>query len=143
MGKTSNTLVIIALVAVVAYFVYTKGLSLANLQFIPRGITIAGNGFQVVLGVQNTSNTTLQYNSFAGSLIVNGSAVGNVSDFTAQPIAANAETDLTINISANVLGIASQIMQQLQSGGTGIQSASLSGTANISGVQYPVNVQLA
>ncbi len=110
---------------------------------IGQGKPFGVNGFQVVLGVQNTSNTTLQYNSFAGSLIVNGSAVGNVSDFTAQPIAANAETDLTINISANVLGIASQIMQQLQSGGTGIQSASLNGTANISGVQYPVNVQLA
>jgi hypothetical protein len=138
----SNTIVILALVAVFGYWAYTRYGTISNLQFLPRGITVSGGSFQVVLGVQNTSNTALQYNSFAGSLSVNGATVANVSDFTAQPIAANAETDLTFNIAANILGLASTLLSQINSGVQGIQSAVLTGTANIGGTQYPINVTL-
>lgn len=139
----SNTIIVLVLAVVVGYWAYTRYGTVSNLQFLPRGISLSGGSFQVVLGVQNTSSVPLQYNSFAGSLIVNGSNVANVSDFTAQPIAANAESDLTFNITANILGLASQLLSQINSGATGIQSATLQGTANIGGQQYPINVTLA
>ena len=138
----SNQLLILVAAAVAGYYLYTRYGAVTNLQFLPRGISANGAGFEVVLGVQNTSNVQLQYNSFAGSLIVNGSNVANVSDFSAQPIAANAETDLQINVAPNIIGIASQVLSQVSSGEVGIQSATLQGTANIGGQQYPVNVQL-
>jgi Late embryogenesis abundant protein len=138
----SNTILILVLVAVVGYWAYTKYGAVSNLLFVPRGINASGGGFQVTLGIQNTSNTSLQYNSFAGSLIVNGSNIGNVTDFTQQTIIANGETDLVINVTANLLGLASQILQQVNSGNVGIQSAVLTGNANIGGTQYPVNVTL-
>jgi Late embryogenesis abundant protein len=138
----NNTILILVLVAVVGYWAYTKYGAVSNLLFVPRGINASGGGFQVTLGIQNTSNTSLQYNSFAGSLIVNGSNIGNVTDFTQQTIIANGETDLVINVTANLLGLASQILQQVNSGNVGIQSAVLTGNANIGGTQYPVNVTL-
>lgn len=138
----SNTIIILVLVAVVGYWAYTRYGTLSNIVFVPRGINASGGGFQVTLGLQNTSNTALQYNSFAGSLIVNGSSIANVTDFTAQPIIANGETDLEINVTANLLGLASQVLQQVNSGNVGIQSAVLTGNANIGGTQYPVNVTL-
>jgi hypothetical protein len=138
----NKTILLLVAAAVVGYWAYTKYGAVVNLQFLPRGITVNNQGFEVVLGVQNTSNTSLQYNSFAGSLIVNGSNVANVSDFTAQPILANAETALRFNVTANLLGLASQILSQINSGVVGVQSAILQGTANIGGSQYPVNVQL-
>jgi Late embryogenesis abundant protein len=138
----NNTILILVLVAVVGYWAYTKYGAVSNLLFVPRGINASGGGFQVTLGIQNTSNTSLQYNSFAGSLIVNGSNIGNVTDFTQQTIIANGETDLVINVTANLLGLASQVLQQVNSGNVGIQSAVLTGNANIGGTQYPVNVTL-
>lgn len=138
----SNTIIALVLAVVIGYWAYTRYGAVSNLQFLPRGITVSGGSFQVVIGVQNTSSVALQYNSFAGTLSVNGSTVANVSDFTAQPIAANAETDLTFNIAANILGLASTLLSQINSGGTSISSAILTGTANIGGTQYPVNVAL-
>jgi hypothetical protein len=140
--KLNNTILLVAL-AIAGYWAYTKYGTISNLQFIPRGISVSGGGFQIVLGVINTSSYPLQYNSFAGSLIVNGSNVGLVSDFNPQPIIANGETDLTFNVQANLLGLASSILSQINSGVTGIQTANINGTANIGGVQYPVNVDLA
>lgn len=137
-----NTVILLVLAAAVGYWAYTKYGAVTNLQFVPRGITASGTGFQVALGVQNTSNVGVQYNSFAGSLIVNGSNVANVTDFQPVAIAPNAETDLQINITANLLGLASQALSQIQNGFTGIQSAVLQGTANVGGSQYPVNVAL-
>lgn len=138
----SNTILILALVAVVGYWAYTRYGAASNLLFVPRGINVSGGGFQVTLGVQNTSNVTLQYNSFAGTLTVNGQNVGNITDFTAQPIIANGESDLVFNITANLLGLASQVLSQVNSGAVGIQSAVITGNANIGGTQYPVNVTL-
>jgi hypothetical protein len=138
----SKNLLLLAGAGLFAYWAYTKYRSVINLQFIPRGIQAGGTGFQVQLGVQNTSNQTIQYNSFAGTLSVNGQNVANVSDFNARPIQANAETDLAFDVSPNLIGLASQVFQQVQSGYTGIQSAVLTGTANVNGVQYPVNAQL-
>jgi hypothetical protein len=139
-----NTLIALVAVAVVGWWAYTRYGTVTNLQFVPRGIGFAGSGFNVTLGVQNTSNYPLQYNSFAGVLSVNGSPVANVQDFNARSIAANAETPLNINVTPNLLGLASQLIDQLRSGFTnGIQSAVLTGSANIGGTQYPVNVTLA
>jgi LEA14-like dessication related protein len=124
------------------YWAYKKYATLVNLQFVPRGINLTGNGFTVALGVQNTASDTLQYNSFAGTLYVNGSAVGNVSDFNSKLIAANAETGIAFNVSLNLFNLGSQLLTQLTGGNAGIQSARLTGVANISGGQYNVDVTL-
>lgn len=137
-----NTVILLVLAAAVGYYAYTRYGAVTNLQFVPRGISVNGMGFDVVLGVQNTSNVPVQYNSFAGALVVNGATVGNVTDFTAMPIVANGETDLTFRVTGNLLGLASQVLSQIKDGFTGIQSAVISGTANVGGNQYPVNVQL-
>jgi LEA14-like dessication related protein len=140
---SNKNLLLIAAAGLFAYWAYSKYRTVINLQFLPRGISTGPAGFAVQLGVQNTSNQTLQYNSFAGTLSVNGQNVANVSDFQAVPIQANAETELTINITPNIVGLISQIFSQIQSGVTGITSAVLQGTANVGGQQYNVNVQLA
>lgn len=139
----SNSVLLLLGIGVVAFFLWKKYATFANLQFIPRGISLHGGGFQVVMGVQNTSSMPVQYNSFAGSLNVNGSNVGFVSDFQPGIIQPNAETDITLTITPNVLGIASQVMTQLQGGDVGITSATLTGSANVGGTQYPVNMTLA
>jgi hypothetical protein len=138
-----NTILLLVVAAVVGYWAYTRYGTVTNLQFVPRGIGLGGAGFDVTLGVQNTSSYPLQYNSFAGTLSINGSVVANVQDFTAAQIAPNAETPLRINVSPNLVGLASQVLSQVQNGYQGIQSAVLNGVANIGGQQYPVNVVLA
>jgi hypothetical protein len=138
-----NTVIALVILAIVGYWAYTRYGTVTNLQFVPRGINLNGGGFNVTLGVQNTSSYPLQYNSFAGTLSVNGSVVANVQDFNAQQIAANAETPLQFNVTPSLVGLASQILSQSQNGFTGIQSAVLNGVANIGGNQMPVNITLA
>jgi hypothetical protein len=65
-----------------------------------------------------------------------------VSDFTARTILPNSETDLTFNIVPNVLGIATDLINQINNGASGITSATLNGVANLGGQQYQVNVVL-
>ena len=137
-----TTIALLVAAGLLGFWAYKKFATLINLQFVPRGIDTTGTGFMVILGVQNTASDTLQYNSFSGTLYINGSAVGNVSDFNSKLIAANAETQLPFTISVNLLGLGSQLINQITQGPTGIQSASIKGVANISGGQYPVNVSL-
>jgi LEA14-like dessication related protein len=137
-----GAIALLAGLGLLGFWAYKKYITVVNLLFVPRGFDLAQNGFTVALGVQNTSNQSLQYNSFAGTLYINGSQVANVSDFSSKMIAANAETPLSFVISPNILGLAQQVISQLQTGTAGVQSASLTGVANVSGQQYPVNVNL-
>ena len=142
MAIKSSDLLLYGAIGLALYFLFEKGAALANLTFLPNGISFNGSAFQVSVLVQNTSSSSIQYNSFAGSLLVNGSPVGNVSDFTAGVILPNQQTQLTFNVVPNLAGAAGQLISQMSSGGFTINSASLQGTANVSGQQVPITVTL-
>lgn len=142
MGKNNNSLtpLLIAGGAFAAWYFWTRAQALGSLQFVPVGLGVQGAAVSLQLEVDNPTSNSLQLNGFAGSLIINGSNVGNVTDFQPVMVAPGA-TRLNLLITPNVFGIAAGVINQLDGNeGSGNFAASLQGTANINGIPLPVNL---
>jgi LEA14-like dessication related protein len=123
---------------IVGLWLYSKAHTGTSLQFVPLGASWSGGALQVDIGVQNPTNDTLQLNSLAGSVFVNGTIIGNVSDFTPRLITANQQTAIQLTYTPNLLGTAAAILNQVNNGG-GIQIA-INGAANVNGISLPINL---
>jgi hypothetical protein len=136
----STTPLLIGAAGFLAWYFWTRANALKSLLFVPRGLGVQGGGISLLLGVQNITSAALQLNGFAGSLNINGSPVGNVTDFQPQLIAPG-ETQINLLIIPNVFGIAAGVLNEINGNeGSGNIQASLSGTANINGIPLPVNI---
>ena len=142
MGKTkSNNLLLIGAAAIAAWYFFTRSNALNSLIFTPVGLGVQGSGISLAVNVANPTNTALTLSSLAGSLNIQGSAVGNVTDFTPQVIQPNSQTQINLLITPNVFGLAAGVINQIDGNeGSGNIQASLSGTANVNGVPIPVNL---
>lgn len=131
-----NGLLLIA--GVVALWAFSKAHTGANLQFLPLGASWDGGALQVQIGVQNPTNDSLQFQSLAGTVYINGTAAGTISDFTPAIIAPNAQTPVTLTYNPSIFGVASVVINQLNNGG-GV-TIGLKGSANVNGISLPVNL---
>lgn len=139
--NSSLTPLLIAAAAFGAWWFWSRANALSSLIFIPKGVGVQGGGLNLILGVQNPTGAAIQLNSLAGSIQVNGSNLGNVSDFSPVVIAPNSETDIPLYLTANVFGIAGSLLGQLDGNeGAGNFNANLVGTANINNIPVPVNL---
>lgn len=121
-----------------AYLLYSKANTASSLQFLPLGANWNGGTLQIQVGVQNPTNGTLTLSSLAATAYVNGTPTGNVSDFTPAIIAPNAQTPIQLNFNPNVIGIAQDLLSELNT--QSAMNISLKGTANVNGVSLPVNI---
>jgi hypothetical protein len=142
MARSSNTTpLFIAAAAFAAWWLFSRANALNSLIFIPKGIGVQSGGLNLILGVQNPTGSAIQLNSLAGSINVNGSPIGNVSNFSPQIIAPNQETDVPLYLSANLFGIAGSVINQLDGNeGSGNFRANLTGTANVNNIPVPVSI---
>lgn len=142
MGKSNNlTPVLLVGAGVAAWYFWTRANALNSLIFVPRGIGVQGGGVSLIIGVQNPTNSALMLNGLAGSLNIQGSAVGNVTDFQPQLIAPNQETPVNLLITPNIFGIAAGVINQIDGNeATGNFQATLTGTANINSIPLPLNI---
>jgi LEA14-like dessication related protein len=139
--KSSNNLLLIGAAAIAAWYFFTRSNALNSLIFTPVGLGVQGSGISLAVNVANPTNTALSLSSIAGSLNIQGSAVGNVTDFTPQVIQPNSQTTINLLITPNVFGLAAGVINQIDGNeGSGSIQASLSGTANVNGVPIPVNL---
>lgn len=131
---------LIGAAAFAAWYFWTRANTLKSLIFNPVGLGVQGAGISLQLEVENPTSNSLQFNGFAGSLTVNGSNVGNVTDF--QPVLlAPGSTRINLFVSPNVFGIASGVIGILDGNeGSGNFQSSLNGTANVNGIPLPVNI---
>jgi len=131
-----NGLLLIA--GAVALWVYSKAHTGANLQFLPLGANWDGGSLHIQIGVQNPTNDSLQFQSLAGTVYINGTAAGTISDFTPAIIAPNSQTPITLSYTPSIFGVAAAVINQLNNGG-GV-TIGLKGSANVNGISIPVNV---
>lgn len=127
---------LIGLAAVAAYYVYKTYILGAGLTFVPLGVDI-GTG-KVNIGVQNPTNTPLTLLSFVGTLYNGNTNIANVSNFQGLTVAANSQTNLQFTVTPNLLGLASNIIDQ-SNNGVNI-AIRLQGVANVGGTSIPVNI---
>lgn len=140
MEKNNNTLLLVG-GGVAAWYLLSRYSTIKNLLFVPRGIAVVGGAISVILGVQNPTSNSLAFQALSGSLVVNGNNVGNVASFQPLIILPNAETQIQLLITPNLLGIGSGILNLIEGNpGSSSFSASLQATANINNTAVPVNV---
>lgn len=140
--KSNSTTLLIVGGGFAAWYLLTRIGTIGGLKFIPRGLAVVGGAVSLLLGVQNPSSTGLYIESFIGSLMLNGNAIGDVSNFQQTYIAPNAETPVSVLVSPNFFGIAQGAINELsgnEGGGTGM-SATLTGQVNINNSSLPISV---
>jgi LEA14-like dessication related protein len=108
-----------------------------SINFTFKSIGISGGlispAINIKLGLQNPSSQSAQLISIAGSIFINEKYLGNFSNFNAQNIAANSESDVTITVKPNLLGTTGIIRDFIKNRGKGQINVKLEGTANIDG----------
>ena len=142
MGKKSNNnLLLIGAAAIAAWYFWTRTSALNSLIFTPVGLGVQGAGISLAVNVANPTDTPLTLSSLAGSLNIQGSAVGNVTDFQPSNIAPNSQTQINLLITPNVFGLAAGVINEIEGNeGSGAIQATLNGTANVNGIPVPVNL---
>lgn len=127
----------------VAYFLNLKNAA-GHLVFYPG--TIQGLSFEganpVIQGtilIQNTSNVTFTFNSFAASITTGGTLVGNASNFTPVTIGPNSEGQFPIKLTLSLLGVANDIIDAVQNKYI-TKQISLEGSVNANGIPVPLQL---
>lgn len=120
----------------------TKAQSIGSLNFVPRGLSTSSGAVLVQLGIQNPTSNQITLRSLVGSLIVNGSNVGDVSNFTTTTIQPNSETGIIVRVTPNYLGLASGLLNSIEDFGATQLTASLQGSANVEGQTLPLQIRL-
>jgi LEA14-like dessication related protein len=139
--NSSTNLLLIGAAAIAAWYFWTRTSALNSLIFTPVGLGVQGPGISLAVNVANPTNTPLQLSSIAGSLNINGSAVGNVTDFQPAVIAPNSQTQINLLITPNVFGLAAGVINEVDGNeGSGTIQASLTGTANVNNTPLPINL---
>lgn len=122
----------------IALWALSKAHTGQHLQFLPLGASWDGGALQIQVGVQNPTDDSLQYNSFAAQVKANGTVIGNLSGFTPKLIAPNQQTAIPVTFTPNIFGAVAAIFDQVTSGG-GV-TISVQGTANVNSISLPVDL---
>jgi len=136
--------VVAVLGGIVALYFLNQSKAAGSLVFYPDNIT--GLSFegaspvvQASILVQNPSNTSFTFQSFAASATSDGVLVGNVSNFTPVSIGANSEGLMPIKIRLLLLSAANDVIDAIQNRNVK-KKLELKGTINTNGVPVPITL---
>ena len=140
--ETGEALLLIGgAVALYGYNQYRAG---GNLNFFPGPVTdMSFEGMNPVataqLLIQNTSNVSFTIYSLSGSVTLNGTMIGNISDFTPVTIAGNSEGYIPLKLRLLLLTIVQNLINAF-GGGAIKENLQVTGTVNANGIQVPLSI---
>ena len=116
----------------------------AKFSFEKLDFNLKARKIKIVLGVMNPTSTAASINSIVGSLIVNGSEVASVENYTKVNILPSAKSLLPLTLTPSAAGIFSVLKTFVKNKlkGAGKSMAIFEGTANIGGASFPIKTQL-
>lgn len=129
--------------ALVALYLLGRARLAKNVKVIFRGLSFSGGlvrpAINLRFGIQNPTDQTAEVRSIVGTVEANGRTIADVNTFVAVKLGPNTETIIPIKADPAALGIASTVWQYLQSSQREKLSVKFSGTANVDGVNFPIN----
>lgn len=132
----SRDLIYAGVAAIAGYYVYKTYILGTGLTFVPVSADLIGGN--VNIAIQNPTNTPLTLLSFVGTLYNGTTGIANVSNFQGLTVGPNAQTVLQFKITPNLVGLTSNIIQQVNNGVN--IALRLQGVANVNGASLPVNI---
>lgn len=140
--KTGTILLGAALLIGLIYF-SNLGNAAGTLQYIIQSVDVRSlTNWKIVVTVQNVSSSSLMLNSMAGTLSVNGTMIGNISNFSGPTeIVGNGQTNVVVNVNPSLLGIGSALYNLIQAGTgmTGLQFT-IQGNVNVNNLVQAFNI---
>lgn len=129
-----------------AIVLYRKYKALGNLLFTPGQILEVGTvgnlpalSFSVL--VQNTSSESVVINSFAGSVALDGTLIGNVFNFQPLYVPPNSQVPITVNVQLLPNAVVSSLFDAIMNK-TFNRQLQIDGFANVLGFQLPIDLKI-
>lgn len=139
----TQSLFLLALAGIGLYWFAQLGTAGNTAQLIFSGVTVnSPTNFTLHFIVQNISNATVKFNGLTGTVAVNGTVIGNISNFTPITIQPVSQQNLNVNFQPNLLGVASEISQLFTTGNQSLDFT-INGNYNIDGFVLPFNLENA
>lgn len=139
-----STILLAGGIVLALFYVTNLGVAGNVLQYYIQSVDFSNiTTARIVLMVQNPSNANIVLNSMAGTISVNGSTMGNISNFQGGvTIPANTQQPVTIFVALSLSAIASNLYDVLMTpNGANRLSFVIAGNANINGgVIVPFNI---
>jgi hypothetical protein len=113
-----------------------------NVKIVFRGVSFSGGIVRPTItlrfGIQNPTDQIAEIRSIVGQVMANGRTVADISNFVALKLQPNSEAIIPIKAEPSALGIASTVWQYLQSTQREKLQLQFTGTANVDGVNIPI-----
>lgn len=136
----ATTVILLASGAYGLYYISQLGLATSTITVVFQGVNFNSlTSLTVNLLVQNITNASVTVNSMTGNLLMNGSQLASLSDFTARVIPANGQVTVPINVSLSLLSLPGDIVSLTQLTGQTIDFTVV-GNVNVSGLILPINL---
>jgi LEA14-like dessication related protein len=112
----------------------------SNVQVVFNGVTMNSPlSYTLDFLIQNVTNATVKLNALTGTVSINGTQVGNLSDFQPVTIGPTSQQDIKMNLSLSPLGLAGSVAQLLTQTGQTLNFV-VDGALNVDGIVFPFNV---
>lgn len=126
------------------YYFSQLGVATSTVRVVFNGVNVKGiTNYEVLMTVQNLSNISINVNSMAGDIILNGNRLATLAFFNGQIVVpANSQIDIPVNVSPDLLSIPS-VIRDIIHNGVGTLNFTVIGDANINGLVLPFNLDKA
>lgn len=129
--------------ALVALYLIGRTRLATNVKVLFRGLSFGGGlrkpSISLRFGVQNPTDQTATVRSIVGQVDANGRTVADVSGFQALQVGPNTESILTVQAQPATVGIVQTVAEFLRQKERGPVRVTFTGTANVDGVNLPIN----
>ena len=129
--------------ALVALYLIGRTRLATNVKVLFRGLSFGGGlrkpSISLRFGVQNPTDQTATVRSIVGQVDANGRTVADVSGFQALQVGPNTESILTVQAQPAAVGIVQTVAEFLRQKERGPVRVTFTGTANVDGVNLPIN----
>lgn len=140
----AGTVILLGVGALLLFNFANLGVASNVLQYYIQSVDFTGiTTGRIILVVQNPSNASILLNSMAGTITVNNTTLGNISNFQGGvTIPANQQVPITINVVLSLSGLVSQLYDTLtKPNGANAMNFIIAGNANINaGIIVPFSI---
>lgn len=136
----TGTALLIGAAALVAYEFQQLGTAAQTVQFQFSGVQINSvTSYNIQILIQNISNISCTVNAMTGTITLNGTQIGNISDFQPVTIGARAQQIVNVVLNPNILALPIAV-QQLVNNPSGTLNFEVNGNANVNGLILPFDL---
>lgn len=136
-----GTVMLLAALGFAAFYYTGLGVAGNDLLVIFKGFSIDSiNTFTITVTLQNVSNATIQLNSLAATVTIDGDTLGNVSYF-GNPISVgpNSQVDIPLKLNVSFLSLPGEIKDLMNNLG-GNHTIEVKGNFNANNIPLPLDV---